>query len=83
MYCGKENQDAYFCLFYFSYHTLVSVTDVKKLHELSTKHGYDKLFYESENQSDIAIISFICPFFFVSNKYFCLRFLSPCLSPCF
>ena len=44
--------------------------------KLGTNVGYDLLYCVKENQHAALIISFICPFFFLSKQIFCHKFLS-------
>ena len=41
--------------------------------KLSTKLGYEKVYCVSENQHLVLIVSFICPFFFLSPKKLLLQ----------
>ena len=54
----------------------VSGTTWPRILKFDTKLGNDKLYCVTKNQPHIAYQSFICPFFFLSNKNFCHTFLS-------
>ena len=87
-YTGKKKEDAeiYFCLFPFfpffiSQSNVIQFVSkdfsritVPRILKFDTNVQYD-LYCVKENQPPPAYLSFICPFFFLSNQIFCQIFL--------
>ena len=90
VHCRTENQDTeiyFYHIFHFSIshsnvmHRKICVNDFSgttspMILKFGTNIGYDLLYCAQENQPSAAYHTFICPFFFLSNKNFCCRFLS-------
>ena len=87
VYCGKKSRcwDKVLPYFSISHSTVIyreicvkdsSKTTAARILKFGTNVGYDLLYCVRENQPPALTISFIFPFFFLSNQIFCYRFLS-------
>ena len=62
------------CVFFFFVKDFSGTTESRIL-KFGTNVGYNLLYCVRENQPPPLIIPIICPFFFLSNKNICHRFL--------
>ena len=62
-------------LFFFFFDKDFSGTTKPRILKFGTNVKYNLLYCIRENQPPLLIIPIICPFFFLSNKNFCHRFL--------